>query len=82
MNKGLAKLMLGDSDVDVVKDHKATSAGVDRERNSHQVPNAGLGFAAARTRSGASKRTRTRVQDCGTAIRRQPAVAAGLGGSR
>lgn len=82
MNKGLAKLMLVDNDVNVVKDHRATSPTVDRERHSRQIPNVGLGFAAARTRSGASKRTPTRVQDCGTAIRRQPAVAAGLGSSR
>lgn len=81
MNKGLAKLMLGDSDV--VKDHRATSPAVDRERCSHQVPHVGLGFAAARPRSGASKRrTPARVQDYGRAVRWQPAVPARLGGSR
>lgn len=80
MNKGLAKLMLGD--IDVVKDHRATSPAVDRERCSHRVPNVGLGVAAARTRSGASKRTPARGQDYGRAVQRQPAVPARLGGSR
>ena len=82
MNEDLAKVMLGGSDADVVKDYRATSPAVDRERHSHQVPNVGLRFAAARTRSGASKRTPARVQDYGHAVPRQPAAPARLGGSR
>lgn len=81
MKKALAKLISGDSAIDVVRDHRAKSSA-EGEHHSHQVPNVGLGFAAARTRSETSKPTSARVQDYGDAVPRQPVVPARLGGSR